>query len=117
VRNVEGKFQVKLFDRERDIKCSFGAVERLESIHFKPRSIMQVLNDAVNGNFYLNDVVNVIYEGLKANGDTRISYNEIGEEVIKNGMVNYASTIVEFLTYGISGETDITTEKDTSKKK
>jgi len=117
IENIDGVFQVEIDDVLRDVKCNFGVVERLERNIFK-RPIVSVLNEALNENIYFSEVVDTLSLALKANGDTRLSRDELGESVRKRGLIHYYAWYISFLTYAITGGQELETEEvEDSKKK
>jgi hypothetical protein len=114
--NLSGIFPVEINGVKRDTKCNFGVVEKLECDVFK-RPIIAVLNDAANGHIFISDVVDTILAGLEANRDTRFNRNDIGGAVVDKGLDFYAEFFIKFLSFAITGKSNLTTEPTASKKK
>lgn len=110
--NISGVFKLEIDGTERDLKCTFGVIERLEA-HVLKKPIILALNEALNGNVYITDIVNTILEGLKANGDTRFTRDQIGDDVMKNGIASYVEFYISFLTYAVSGDKGLSLEEST----
>jgi hypothetical protein len=110
MNNVRGIFPVEIDGTERDAKCTFGLVERLERSVLK-RPIIQALNEAAQGLVYTSDIVAVIHEALKENGDTRLTQKQIGEYVFSKGSMNYLEWYIVFLTFALTGETEPSAEE------
>lgn len=113
--NISGLFKVEIDGVERDMKCTFGAVDALENQIFN-RPIIIVLNDAIMGSISITNIIDTIIQGLHANGDTRFNRNDIGEQIIKNGADNYIPLFLNFLTYAVSGDKGLIEEKKPKKK-
>lgn len=114
-RNISGLFKVEIDGVERDMKCTFSVIDALENQVFN-RPIILVLNDALMGSISITNIVDVIIEGLNANGDTRFDRKEIGEQIVKNGADSYIPLFINFLTYAISGDKPLVTTKKKHKK-
>lgn len=115
--NLHGIFHLELAGQQRELKCNFSVVERLERQVFK-RPIMEVLNSSINGAINITEIVDTIYVGLEANKDTRLSRDEIGQEVMQKGAVNFVEWYLQFLTYAITGQVDLDAQPaDDDKKK
>lgn len=114
--NTQGIFEIELLDGNREVKCNFAVIERLERHVFK-RPIMQVLTECIQGQVYFGEVVDTIIEGLKANDDTRFKRDEIGEYVHSKGMDNYVQWYIEYLTYALTGDKAPDVEAVDDKKK
>ena len=118
MENISGIFKLKIDGKERDLKCDFGTIENLERNLFK-RPIIAVLNEALNGNINLYEVVDTIMAGLASNRDTRFVREDVGAEVVKNGLTSYLEWYLSFLTYAITGEEKpdtVSVNIDTDKK-
>jgi len=103
ITNIPGEFKITLAGKEKTIKATFGAVEKLENDLFK-RTIFEVLNDALSGKVTFNNVVSVIQVGLEsARNDTRLSRQEIGEAVFADGLTAFIPPFIEYLTYCLTG--------------
>ena len=100
--NIPGTFSVELCGSQRELKVTFGLVERLEKRIFQ-RPIFDLLNEASQGRFYLSDVASLVHEGLVENGDKRLSRDQIGQEIMEKGLVNFAPTFVNILAYALNG--------------
>lgn len=115
---MKGVFPIEIKRTQRDTLCSFFAIERLERSVFK-RPIMAVLNEAINGGIYFHEVLDTILVGLSANKDTRFTRDEIGEEMASKGVLAYTEWYIRFLTFAVTGETEVKPEyvTDDDKKK
>lgn len=103
IKNIPGEFIVTLDGKERTIKATFGAVEKLEG-GLLGKTIFEALNDAMNGRVRYADVISVIMVGLEAfNRDTRMTREEIGNAVFAVGLTDFLATHIEFLTYCLTG--------------
>lgn len=115
-RNIGGTFQVEIAGKKRDIKCTFGAIEKLEQEVYK-RPAISVLSDAINSNIYVSDIVDTIIVGLHFNGDTRFNRNNIADEIFSKGIDEYLDVVIRYLTYAISGDKSLKVEANTSNSK
>ena len=115
--NIEGVFSIDIGGSVRETKANFGVVEKLERQLFK-RPILSVLNGALNGDIYISDIVDVIDISLRANKDTRLTREEIGQEVTQKGAITYTEWYLKYLTYLITGDDSSEPDAvDLSKKK
>lgn len=102
---ISGQFKIELAGQERTMVANFAFIEMVE-LQVVRKPISQLVSEAVSGSFSVSDLVDVITCGLKANRDTRLTRSEIGEEIVKRGMVNFVKTYIEILTFAITGETE-----------
>lgn len=116
MRNISGTFEIELLGKKRDVKCTFGAVEALEGAIIK-RPLISLLNDALVGNIFFLHVLEVVIQGLKANGDTRFTREEIGQEMLDKGLDTFIPFFIEFLTYASVGSKALQLEPATDEKK
>ena len=100
---INGEFDLKLAGTVRTLKCTFRAIETLEK-KILNRGIVRTLSEFISGDISFSDVVNIIHVGLAANKDTRLSVEEIGDELIFNGGFDDAVQVcIELLTFAITG--------------
>lgn len=102
---IGGKFKIDLAGQEREMAANFAFVEMVELQVIK-KPISQLVNEAISGNFSVSNLVDVIACGLKANRDTRLTRSEIGEEIVKRGMVNFVQIYIQILTFAITGQAE-----------
>lgn len=100
MQNISGTFTVSIGDQDRTMKATFEAIEKLEQRH---GSIMELLDKALNSRLKVSESVYIIYIGLAANGDTRLSYSEVGQYVTDKGLRSVLRVVIEFLTYCLTG--------------
>lgn len=106
MKNISGTFTLEICDIERELKCNFLVIEKLERQVLK-RPILQALNEAETGGVYISDVVGVIHAGLEGARDTRLTRNEIGQYVTEKGMSNFLEFYLKFLTYALIGDSEL----------
>lgn len=115
-RNIQGVFKVYIDGKDREIKCTWGAIENLERYIIK-KPIVSILSDSVNGIRSVSDVIDVIHQGLIANKDTRFNRDVLGEYIIQQGVHNYIDVFDRFLSYGLMGKESIEYDSQPIKKK
>lgn len=103
--NIRGIFTLDICDKERELKCNFGVVEKLERQILK-RPALQALSEACTGYVYISEIADVIKAGLEANGGTSLSRSDIGQGVQEKGIKHFLPFYIEFLTYAVTGERD-----------
>ena len=122
MKNISGVFEIELDGKIYEAKCSFGVIERLERRIFE-KSILEILNDAVNQKIYMSNIVDVVYTSILAAGEKKLSRDDVGEIIFKTGVQKYIEWYITFLTYALTGETEPEIEdvpddkKKNSKKK
>lgn len=123
MNNISGIFEVELFGRVIEAKATFETLERLEGRVFK-RPIVDVLTEAIQGRAAHLDMVATVCEGLRGNGDTRYTREQIGQEMLEKGFYKFAKFHISLLTYLVSGkekpqieETDTVSAKSGSDEK
>jgi len=103
---IDGKFYIELAGQQRELAANFGFVEAIERSDIK-KPIVVLLDEALQGKFNISDIVSVFYQGLRANRDTRLDRAAVGEEILKFGVVKFIQLYIEFLTFAISGSTEL----------
>lgn len=116
MHNISGTFELEILGKKRDLRCTFGAIEALEGAIIK-RPLISLLNDALTGEIYFLHVLEVVLQGLKANGDTRFDRNEVGEYILEKGLDSFIPFFIEFLTYASVGSKKLKLEPATDEKK
>lgn len=109
-------FKVHLDGQDREMAANFAFIEMVERTVVK-KPIIQLLDEVIGGKFSVYDVVDVIYCGLKANRDSRLDRSQVGDEVLKGGVMNFIQVYTELLTYAITGQTEVKGEDTPDKKK
>lgn len=99
--NISGTFKINLLGQDRDLKATFGAIEKLEE---NGLSILKRLYDASTIAPKFVDVVDVIWYGLAGNRDTRLTREQIGEAILAEGLDKFAPVYIKFLTYCVTGD-------------
>lgn len=102
--NIPGLFDVTIGGSKRQVKVSFGLVERIERRVLK-RPITTLLQEAAAQVFCVSDMATLIHEGLVENNDKRMTYEEIGEAILRSpgGASAFAGVYVEMLVYALTG--------------
>jgi hypothetical protein len=113
---IDGKFYLEILDQKREMLASFGFIEMVEQSVIK-KPIVQLLDDALIGRFSIYEMVTVFYCALKANKDTRLTRDQIGEEVAKRGAVHFVKAYIELLTFSLTGATEIKNSDPSDDKK
>ena len=113
---LDGKFKIELLDQGREMCVNFGFIEAIEG-RTPRRPIMALLNEAMIGEAFHTDIIEAFYLGLRSNNDKRLSLKEIGDAVVTGGIGNYYKLYLNMLTYALTGNTELETEKSFNKKK
>lgn len=100
--NIPGIFTVDLCGSQREIKVTFGLVERLER-RILNRPLFDLLQEAASQRFYISDIATVIHEGLAENGDKRLSKDQVGQEIMERGVTTFAEVYVNIIVYALNG--------------
>lgn len=86
------------------MKVTIGLAYRLEREIYR-RPLIRVLKEALAGEPYVTDVYAFFHEALRENGDTRMSLEDVGEEILKIGGSSAVLPLYcEMLTYALSGD-------------
>ncbi len=102
IENISGQFTITLGGVPRRMKCTFGAIENIEQ-HVVKKSILKLFSDVQKEDIFISDVVSVIWCGLAAAGDTRLSRKEIGDMIYAENPVEAFTVYIQFLTYALNG--------------
>lgn len=107
--NVAGTFTIELDGQSREMKMTFGVIERLERSLLK-RPIVSLLHEASTNRAALSDIALVFHECLAANNDTRMNAMKVGEALHKKGFANCLDLYIEVLVYALYGSAGVNTE-------
>lgn len=113
---IDGKFYIELADQKRELVANFGFIEAVEQSVIK-KPIVQLLDEAITGRFSISEMISVFYCALKANKDTRLNKEQVGEAVVNAGSIHFVKTYIEILTFAITGEIEIKPSEQDDKKK
>jgi hypothetical protein len=102
IENIPGVFEIEIDGVKRDLKVSFGLIERLETRLLK-RPLADLLTEAAQSRQYISDVVTVIQAGLEEAGDKRLSREALGAAILKEGPPKFAIAYVDMLVYALTG--------------
>lgn len=116
MHNISGTFELELLGKKRELRCTFGVIEALEGAVIK-RPLISLLNDALTGEIFFLNVLEVIIQGLKANGDTRFDRQELGNYILEKGLDTFIPFYIDFLTYASVGSKKLVIEPATEEKK
>lgn len=112
MKNIAGVFYIDLFGKKKTLKATVGLTQRLEMEIYK-RPLIRVLKESLPpiSEPYVSDVYALFHEALIESGDTRFSYEQIGEEILSKGgapavLLLYQEILGYMLTAGIVNETD-----------
>ena len=108
MQNIAGVFYIDIFGKKKTLKATVGLTQRLEMEMYK-RPLIKVLKESLGGDPYVSDVYTLFHEAIIEGGDTRFSYEQIGEEILKKGgypaVKNLYEDIIGYmLTAGIINE-------------
>ena len=110
MQNIAGVFYLDLFGKKRTLKATIGLTQRLEMEIFK-RPLIRVLKESQLPPYepFVCDVYTLIHEALIEGGDTRYSWEQVAEEILKKGgapavLVLYQEILAYMLTAGIVNE-------------
>lgn len=100
---------ITLAGQERTMRADFQAIRGIESelkTDFVPLA-MQMAQSRVG----LNHLVVIIANGLKGNGDTRLSREEIGEAIMQRGILKVTREVNDFMSIAL-GDLEDDAKKD-----
>ena len=103
--NIRGVFPIDICGAVRDTKCNIGVAVKLEREIFGMAITKKLTNIVVNEDISIFDITHTIKVALEANGDSRLSFEEIGNDVILQGVDKFSEWYITFLTYAITGKT------------
>ena len=105
MQNIKGEFFIELLGQRRAIRATFGAAERLEGAGgLSNRSIIATLNNMLTANVRIGDLIAIVEAGLEAaRNDTRFTREQIGEHIVDAGIQSVLPSLIEYLTYFITG--------------
>jgi hypothetical protein len=84
------------------LRPSFEALVEIES---KSRPLTQIVSAFAKGDFKISDVTAIIYCTAKAsNKNPILSFNEIGEMVLADGLMNIAPIAFDVISNVLSGD-------------
>ncbi len=112
MQNIAGVFYIDLFGKKKTLKATVGLTQRLEMEIYK-RPLLRVLKESLPpfSEPYVSDVYSLFHEAMIEGGDTRYSFEQVGEEILKKGgapavLGLYQEILGYMLTAGIIVEVD-----------
>lgn len=93
---------IELDGQNRTMRASFAAIRGIEKDLGK--SIISVVNNlGLNADLSITDAATIIYHGLRGNADTRMSLEQVGEAILKEGFNSSSLKVVSFLSVALNG--------------
>lgn len=109
-----GLMMIKLGDKDVELKGNWKCVQMLEQ-RLNKGIIQFAVNDLQNLNIGVGTLGHIYYSGMRANKDTRLTYDEICQLIIEDGIMGHMQPAIEFISSITSpGEDEA---EDTGEKK
>lgn len=97
-----GLYEIKLGDKSYELKGNWACVQKIEQ-RLGKGIISFAVNDLQNLNIGVGTIGDIFYSGMRANGDTRLSYDEICEHIVSDGVMKHTQPAIEFVSMMTSG--------------
>jgi hypothetical protein len=107
------EIKIKIGGKERKLRLSFASVLGIERDLGK--DIIPLAQDISIGKIGINSLATIIYYGLKGSNDF-MELEEIGNEILKEGLLKHTKTVAEFLTEALMGSSPSPGKPSPSKK-
>lgn len=98
---LRNEVEIELAGEPRVMRATFSAIRAIEKDTGK--GIVGIIQEAAGGRLSVTDIATIIYRGLGGNGDTRLTYEQVGDAVVANGIEKPSVAAVEFLMQALNG--------------
>jgi hypothetical protein len=99
---LRNEVEIELAGATRTMRATFAAIRNIESALGK--SMMAVIGSiGNNGDLSYTDAATIIFHGLRGNGDTRLTLDQVGEAIVEMGMAKISVPVVNFVSQALSG--------------
>jgi hypothetical protein len=103
---VSGEKEIRLGGKTYTLKMTFLGISESENITKCGLSaLLQRLNLKISG---IQDVTALIYGGLvgynQSKSDLPFSYEELGEQILKDGLINFLPIAADLAIFGLTGK-------------
>lgn len=97
----KNELDITLAGQKRTMRASFEAIEAIESVTGK--SISMIVASVSGNDIGVTLATDVIFQGLRGYGDTRLTRQEVGEAVIEEGIIQVGAPVLQFLLLAFRG--------------
>jgi hypothetical protein len=97
--------RITLAGTERVMRPTFGVMVAIERDLKKPWA--QLGQMVLDGTYGINDIATIIHHGLKGFGDTRLTFEQVGEAVATEGLNEMVKPVIELISIGFQGVKDV----------
>lgn len=98
---LNNKVSITLCGADRDMRASFKTMRNIEVTLKRPWAALGQM--VAEGSYGIGDLAAIIHEGLLGNDDRRMSLDDVGEEILTQGMGAVIQPVIEFITMGFKG--------------
>lgn len=98
---MRNEVAITLAGEERTMRATFAAIRNIE--RDLGTNVIPLIRKMGQSDVGIGEVTTVIYRGLEAYGDTRLSHDEVGNAVMQNGITVLMGQVFEFLSKAMSG--------------
>jgi hypothetical protein len=98
---MRNEVKISLGGVDRTMRATFKAIYAIEKDLGKPWS--HVGQMVIEGSYGVREIATIIHHGLRGYDDNRLSFDEVGEAVMQEGINNCVAPIVEFISIAFQG--------------
>lgn len=99
--SINNSVTIILAGQERTLKATFKAMREIERVLQRPWASLG--NMVVSGTMGVTEMATIIHQGLLGFNDTRLSFDEVGEAVVAEGIQTLLDPVTSFILIGFRG--------------
>ncbi len=98
---LRNEVTITLAGEERTMRATFAAMRGIEQA--LGQSVISLMSKIGNRDMGIGDTATIIFWGLKGFGDTRLTFEQIGDAVMEAGLIPLALPVMEFIGKSMNG--------------
>lgn len=99
---LRNEISIDLAGETRTMRATFKTMRAIER-DCKQSILAMVTQRFAQGEFGIDQAAYVIHHGLLGNEDERLSFDEVGEEIMKVGLSDIGMKVLDFLSLALEG--------------
>jgi len=110
---ARGEIELKIGDKEYNVRPTMQLIAELED---EFDGLLSFAHRIQNSEWKLTEIVKFLYMLLDSTGKGP-DYDDLAEEVLAGGVVNYVEPVITFLAYALSGSISVTSQHSSNEEK
>jgi hypothetical protein len=99
--SLRNEISISLAGETRIMRATFTAITAIERALGK--SMTAIINQIAGGDLGVTEAAHIVFNGLRGNEDTRLSFEKVGEAIVQAGLGNVSVAVVEFVSMSLNG--------------